>query len=842
MSYKRVIQRGDKSYGPYIYESYRDENGIVRKRYLGKYEAKEKKKIPVWIFITIGFVLLLVGFNLINNSFSDSENSYPSLNNKITGFIFSDKNEEGFLNESFEDVKIINKKSSNKNVFSSVSNFFGKITGFVVSENDSLIEGFLEDENQEVLGESFEEEIFIEENNTDDLIENNSFFEENDLNDSLVIDDSILEDNSSLENVIELNDSNSLVDDIISEQDDFSNETSDVIFEPIVNETDASLDIVNDSILDLGEDELVVLREKVIVNKKVKWVVVYNKSNDLNFDSSDKTVKLPAKAENVSVIKGENYVADEVSNILNKTSEEKSLNVSGGMITGNVIADGNYGLFNGVFSFFKNIFGKPSLTGFVTSEIELIAEQKIVRSDFETSVDISEEIEQTDIVAISYYTEGPVSREKKLVNGKIIVVSAEEELNYTDVSAYTVLNDSFKISMSDMDFVKLRWYEDLDLISNSNLSDSSLELKSVSSFLTGLAISNEVDDILELNESDELENETILGNDSLIEDVDLDNLVLEEENQDLDVLSEESYVYVNFNYFDFNNDGYVDYIEWDIPHLSHQSYVLVIEISDAFHLDENREIVDRIYSELSSLDGVVYEIPENNYLRVSFEQMLKDGKDITIYADSNSGTKIGVYEKDSNIVLMTFEDVFNFEENKLFFEGRGTNWAQDTFDLKSVGGSVIYDYIVDPAYEIEFPQTFNIHGKLTDSNGFPLSGSYSMIFKIYNVPSGGSALYTTTKTVNCDSEGIYSVVLDNVNLPFNVQYYLGISVGGDSEMTPRIVLTSTPYAFRAQHVSASGIEFDSDLNMENKNLITEGNITIGGATIYKNGNDLVFRI
>ena len=54
---------------------------------------------------------------------------------------------------------------------------------------------------------------------------------------------------------------------------------------------------------------------------------------------------------------------------------------------------------------------KPSLTGFVTSDW-INCEQKIVRNDFETSVDISEEIEQTDIVAISYYTEGPVSRKK----------------------------------------------------------------------------------------------------------------------------------------------------------------------------------------------------------------------------------------------------------------------------------------------------------------------------------------------------------------------------------------------------------------------------------------------
>ena len=52
MSYKRVVKKKGKSYGPYIYESYRDENGKVKKRYLGKLE--EKKVSRVFVFL-IGF-------------------------------------------------------------------------------------------------------------------------------------------------------------------------------------------------------------------------------------------------------------------------------------------------------------------------------------------------------------------------------------------------------------------------------------------------------------------------------------------------------------------------------------------------------------------------------------------------------------------------------------------------------------------------------------------------------------------------------------------------------------------------------------------------------------------
>ena len=40
MAYKKYHYRNGKKYGPYLYESYRDENGKVRKKYIG---SKDKK-------------------------------------------------------------------------------------------------------------------------------------------------------------------------------------------------------------------------------------------------------------------------------------------------------------------------------------------------------------------------------------------------------------------------------------------------------------------------------------------------------------------------------------------------------------------------------------------------------------------------------------------------------------------------------------------------------------------------------------------------------------------------------------------------------------------------------
>jgi hypothetical protein len=96
--------------------------------------------------------------------------------------------------------------------------------------------------------------------------------------------------------------------------------------------------------------------------------------------------------------------------------------------------------------------------------------------------------------------------------------------------------------------------------------------------------------------------------------------------------------------------------------------------------------------------------------------------------------------------------------------------------------------------------TLSIQGILKKSNGVAVEdGSYSITFKLYNVSSGGTALWTETQSGVEVSNGIYSATLPGdainhpLNLPFNELYYLGVTVGS-TELTPRILLTSAPYA------------------------------------------------
>jgi len=103
----------------------------------------------------------------------------------------------------------------------------------------------------------------------------------------------------------------------------------------------------------------------------------------------------------------------------------------------------------------------------------------------------------------------------------------------------------------------------------------------------------------------------------------------------------------------------------------------------------------------------------------------------------------------------------------------------------------------------QVPQEINSKGRLTDAGGSLLDGDYVMFFSIYDVSARGTALWGESQTVTV-AAGIYNVqICQNpmgnpfpANL-FDGQRWLGVSVGTDSEMAPRQLLTSTPFAMKA---------------------------------------------
>ena len=97
------------------------------------------------------------------------------------------------------------------------------------------------------------------------------------------------------------------------------------------------------------------------------------------------------------------------------------------------------------------------------------------------------------------------------------------------------------------------------------------------------------------------------------------------------------------------------------------------------------------------------------------------------------------------------------------------------------------------------PETINYQGYLTTSNNTPLHGEFPMTFKIYDSSTDGVALWEESRNVIAFF-GIVNVMLGEVtpfppSLLFDRAYFLGVQVGADQEMTPRLTLTSTAYAF-----------------------------------------------
>ena len=117
----------------------------------------------------------------------------------------------------------------------------------------------------------------------------------------------------------------------------------------------------------------------------------------------------------------------------------------------------------------------------------------------------------------------------------------------------------------------------------------------------------------------------------------------------------------------------------------------------------------------------------------------------------------------------------------------------------------------------QVPATLSYQGLLTDAAGMPFKDDpYSIVFRFYKQATGGTEEFSRGPITVTTFKGLFTTMLgngpgaDNAALPYTLgdsQYYIGISVGAQPELTPRVFLTAVPYAFHAQTVSA--IDFSS---------------------------------
>ena len=108
----------------------------------------------------------------------------------------------------------------------------------------------------------------------------------------------------------------------------------------------------------------------------------------------------------------------------------------------------------------------------------------------------------------------------------------------------------------------------------------------------------------------------------------------------------------------------------------------------------------------------------------------------------------------------------------------------------------------------DVPQTISYQGVLKDNTGTIVpDDDYDFTFRIYNVETDGTALWTENQTKHVTA-GILNVILGEVtpiDLPFDEQYWLGVSIGAGPEAVPRTKLTGAPYSLNAQAVRGDHI-------------------------------------
>jgi len=133
-----------------------------------------------------------------------------------------------------------------------------------------------------------------------------------------------------------------------------------------------------------------------------------------------------------------------------------------------------------------------------------------------------------------------------------------------------------------------------------------------------------------------------------------------------------------------------------IYEIEEENFNSTIKIISAMHLDENRIVIEDIYDSVKEKEDIWSGIIDNDeYVRVIFEQNLTNDRDITMFPKIISGVpKIEIYEVDSTKVIAEFLEIYSNRYNKVYLTG--LNKAQDTFDLKIIGGSIIFDHIIDP--------------------------------------------------------------------------------------------------------------------------------------------------
>lgn len=309
--------------------------------------------------------------------------------------------------------------------------------------------------------------------------------------------------------------------------------------------------------------------------------------------------------------------------IINKTKEKVSDNkIKIAKVTGKVFLEIDLDKKSKV-GFFKKLFSR--LTGRVVGVEEKEEFVEVLIDDNATEFEIE------------YETPGPVVFEDVSGSVKEIVVSSE--VHYENILAYTELPR--EVVLDEIKFYHV-------------VNGSRVAVDFIAYDVYGEVVEEDLTPALsegnEINQTNPFQDEIINENRTVIYSERTNETINETEFSIQDIVNETD----SFTSQDTEiEQTLVNYITWVVPHLSNQTYLLIIEVVGAEHLDEDRNFVSDIYDEVKALDGNWSEvIDENHYVRVVFEQELDSSRDITVFARADKKVDLEVYAEDCEGVVL----------------------------------------------------------------------------------------------------------------------------------------------------------------------------------------------
>ncbi len=441
--------------------------------------------------------------------------------------------------------------------------------------------------------------------------------------------------------------------------------TEDISVSGSLNESNSSL-IPEKTILEINESEAEVniTQFDAVIGQPVKW------SKKVSFDLNSSVnlfVQIPANAQDIVIekINATEYAEE------NELTLEEVTGISSGSLESEIIVSND-----------SSVSSEESIS--VNQESSLINEPSSIFDEVipELTVGVTGNIVSGHVTAdISLSKESKLFKSiKKLfgITGKV-VDSNGEFISETQELSINVSEDEFGVTLEYVTDAPTAIEEDFGNRKVVHVSGpDEVHYSNVLVFTT-------LSDSLEITDSS--------------------NIVIEW----VENLSQSISIY---NASDTNGDGNYDYLSWIAPHLSNQTFNLIL-VEKAKHLDAQYNKIADIFEEVVALDGNwTNEINDTQIVRVTFEQNLNSGNDITLYLNITSGNPIiNVYEKEDNLTLATFDNLTNSVLQKIYLTN--LSGEQKTFDLQIIGGSVIFDYIVDPVIN-------KLGGPVTDIDMTPL--------------------------------------------------------------------------------------------------------------------------